>query len=251
MKAMALMVFMASAVLLVMTIGSGVAGSPGYSRQFDVPEYGLCLFGHWISGTVDVAMAGEEVLVNGIPLTPHDATGSKEQEAAGPSTDRGRLTREMYDLQESLAAEKASPEIITSKSLEFLEKSPLVDNVEQLQGVVYRIHWTQGGSTVVNIGSLLDPDQEQVVPENRTGEFFERLCAWLDKKKIVIFATDGLVVLPEQMRTDPDFLAEVERAQSGSGKWDVRTWGDARFFPSIIAEEMRVPLDLSNREAQR
>lgn len=245
------LVVLIAASLLVLPISNAQAGGPGCSRQFDVPEHGLCLFGHWISGKVDVAMAGEEILINGIPLAPPDATGVQEQEAAGPSTDRGRLTREMYHLQDSLAAEKASPETITSKCLEFLEGSPLVKHVEQLQGVVYRIHWAQGGSTMVNIGTPPSPEQDKVVPEDRTGEFYDRLCVWLEKKKVVIIATGGLVVLPERMRTDQAFLAEVGRAQSGSGKWDIRTWADARFFPSIIAEEMRAPLDLSSREVQR
>lgn len=251
MKAKVLVISLAVVTLLVLPFENNLAGEPARSRQFNVPEHGLCLFGHWISGTVDVALAEEEVFINGIPLTPPDAAEVKEQEAAGPSTDRGRLTWEMYNLQESLAAENISPETITSKCLEFLEKSPLVEHVEHLQGVVYRIHWAQGGSTIVNIESLPVSNQEQVVRENRTEEFYDRLCAWLDKKKVVIFATGGLVVLPVRIRTDPAFLAEVNRAQDGSEKWDVNAWGEARFFPSIIAEEMRVPLDLSNPEVQR
>ncbi len=247
MKKIPLFGLIAAVALLVISIGNGLAANPVRSHQYDVLEHGLCLFGHWISGTVEVVLSDEDILINRIRVAPPIATEARKQEIAGPSTDKGRLTQGLYRLQESLAAEKVSSERITSKSLKYLEDSPLVDRVEQLQGVVYRIYWAEGGSTMVNIGVPPGSDQEKGEPENRTGEFYDKLCGWLSKNKVVIIASCGLVVLPERMRTDPAFLAEVNRAQGGVGKWDVETWVGAKFFPSTIAEEMRVSQDPSTQ----
>lgn len=237
--------------MLLLTFLMASAAETKNPQHYDVEENGLCLFGHWVTGAVSVVLEGEEVTINGIRIIPSSTLLSCATAISGPSTAKGHLTQELYHLQKSLFADKASQEFVTLRSLELLNNSDLVESVVKLKGVVYRIHWSDGGATVVNIGADPGSDQESTADEVKADVFFDKLCGWLRQQKVVIITSGGIVVLPAKMNTDPEFLEEVGKARNAAIKWDVESWGSARFFPSIVAEELRVPLDLSSRERAR
>jgi hypothetical protein len=215
---------------------------------FDVPEYHLCIAGHWISGPTEVRMNDARVYVGGIRVFPgaFDFNRTDLSVDANDSLFAVRLQAECRESLQEMTAGQYSFKEATDRLVSFLEGAPGVARVDESAYGRFEVTLITGRVFTIDVkrdSMRPDPcDQDEqrkaVVAERVYYEWVRNLM-----ERRVRFECVGLSVACGEQNRDAkamlDFLASGRVLPNASGGLD---WPeDLGALGSLVESYLRKP----------
>ncbi len=266
-----------SAILLFPLLSNAQSGDE--VRVIQVAPADFSAYGHWISEDGEVELrysyATGTLFADGWQISPGVtliqgpavAMGHDNLDKSELSPQR-KLVIEVCEMRDSMFAQKAPATSITESCMGKLRKSGLidlsatsdagaevVDGIQHVGGPNYRIYWTGGKTSWMNLGQQeIPPTDEhmQAVRKNESYILFHTLAEHLEAGGMYIQTSYPLprgMLVPQNRKHE--VAAVLRKAGEYSSEITQETWPQVHDDVDYgFAEQMRSPLPLSRKEGK-